>query len=384
MVGRLPFDVTVFDKSYVRKGPLGAPKSLSGEVVKNEAGSLEFTVAADHPRVPDLTAPGARVVVNYRPTPSSEMFLISGRVQEAAGGGPASAPWRRFTVVDDFTLLTDEVQCWPNPTGTISQQGDDEAYFTRTGPAETVLKQILAPNVARDGIVLTIPATAGLGSTITGSMRFHTPYERLWPAVDQAGVLVRVRQSGATRVLDVTVPTAYPRVLTQQSGVVVSGEFSVEAPTVTRVTVLAGGEGTARVVRRKIDTAREAAYGVRLNATRDARDVDAADPNLEALLTERMDEVLAEGAPKASLKCELVETDSFKFGVTFQLGDRVSVRLADAPVVTDSVRSVAFEWTPDDGVRVTPRVGEWADVSDAPLVKHVTALTRAVSNLEKR
>jgi hypothetical protein len=383
-MGRLPFEVTVFDKAYTRKGPLGAPLSLTGEVVKNAPGSLEFTVPADHPRVPDLTASGARVLVNYWPTADTEKFLISGRVQEAGGGGPRYAPWRRFVVVDDFTVLTDEIQCWPNPTGTISQQGDDEAYFTRTGPAETVLKQIVAPNVSRDGHVLTVPASAGLGSTITGSVRFHTPYERLWPAVDLAGLLVRVRQSGSSRVLDVTVPATYARVLTQESGVVVSGEFSVSAPTVTRVTILAGGEGTARVVRRKVDTARESTYGVRLNATRDARDVDAADPDLEALLTARMDEVLAEGAPKASLKCELVESEAFKFGVTFDLGDRVSVRLAGAPVVTDSVRSVAFDWSPGDGVKITPRVGEWSDLADASLVKQVTALTRSVSNLEKR
>lgn len=381
----LPFEVTVFDKGYVRKGPLGAPLGLSGEVVANAAGSLEFTVPADHPRVPDLAASGARVVVNYRPLPdAAPQFLISGRVQQVAGGGPVHAPWRRFVVVDDFTVLTDEVQCWPNPTGTISQQGDEDAYFTRTGPAETVLKQILAPNVTRDGHVLTLPATAGLGATITASVRFHTPYERLWPAVEQAGVLVRVRQSGAGRTLDVTVPSTYTRVLTQESGVVASGEYSVTAPTVTRVTVLAGGEGTARVVRRKIDTALETAHGVRLNLTRDARDVAGDDPALETILAARMDESLLEGAPKASLKCELVESDAFRFGVTFGLGDRVSIRLAGAPVITDSVRSVAFDWSPGDGVRVTPRVGEWADLSDAPLVKQVTALTRAVSNIEKR
>ena len=380
----MPFEVTVYDKAYVRKGPLGSPLSLSGEVVANAAGSLEFTLPSDHPRVPDLAASGARVVVNYRPTSSSSMFLISGRVEQVAGGGPRHSPWRRFTVVDDFTVLTDEVQCWPNPTGTISQQGDDAAYFTRTGPAETVLKQILAPNVSRDGHVLTIPATAGLGSMITASVRFHTPYERLWPAVEQAGLLVRVRQSGAGRTLDVTAPPTYARVLTQESGVVASGEYSVSAPTVTRVTILAGGEGTARVVRRKIDAARETAYGVKLNTTRDARDVETTDPNLESLLTARMDEALAEGAPKASLKCELVESDAFKFGVTFGLGDRVSVQLTNAPVITDSVRSVAFDWSTADGVKITPRVGEWADLADAPLVKQVTELTRSVSNIEKR
>ncbi len=383
MEGPLPFEVIVFDKAYVNKGRLGAPTSLSGEVVHNGVGTCEFTVPADHPRVVDLTASGARVLVNYRPEGRPLQFLISGAVEEVGGGGSAVQPWRKFRVVDDFSVLTDEVQCWPNPTGTELQQGDDEAYFTVTGPAETVLKDILRPNVTRDGHVLTIPATAGLGSTITGSVRFHTPFERLFPAVEQAGLGVRVRQSGTTRLLEVYVPTVHTRALTQASKIIVSGEYSVKRPTITRVTVLAGGEGTARVVRRKIDAAREAEWGVRLSATRDARDVQTDDPALEAKLVARMDETLAEGASKASLKCELTETESFRYGVAFSLGDRLPIRLANAPTLTDYVRSVAFSWTAG-GVKITPRVGDWSDVADTQLINHVTALTRAVSDLEKR
>lgn len=380
----LPFNLTVFDKAYVKKGPLGAPLTLSGQVVKNAVGELEFTLPQDHPRVPALTAPGARVLANYRPPGRAEQFLISGAVEQVGGGGPRHSPWRKFAVEDDFSVLTDEVQCWPNPTGTITQQGDDEAYHTVTGPAETVLKSILAPNVTRQGTVLTIPASAGLGSTITGSVRFHTPFERLFPAIEQAGLGVRVRQSGTTRILEVYVPATYARELTQKSGIVVSGEYSSSRPSVTRVTALAGGEGTARVVRQKIDATREADWGVRLPAARDARDVPADDAELEAKLLARMDEALAEGAPKASLKCELTETESFRYGVAFGLGDKVTIRLTDAPPITDYVRSVGFSWSAGDGVKITPRVGEWSDVSNDPIIDRVADLTRAVSNLEKR
>ena len=380
----LPFELTVFDKAYVSKGPLGAPLSISGEVVHNGVGSLEFTLPSDHPRIPALTASGARVLANYTPPGKAAQFLISGAVEQVDGGGSSRAPWRKFALVDDWSVLTDEVQCWPNPTGTIAQQGDDEAYFTVTGPAETVLKSILAPNVTRQGTVLTIPATAGLGATITGKVRFHTVFERLFPAITQAGLGVRVRQSGTTRILEVYVPTVHTRVLTQESGIVVSGEYSVSRPTITRVTALAGGEGAARVVRQKIDASLESAWGVRLPAARDARDVAADDPNLEALLLARMDETLAEGASKASLKCELVESESFQYGVAFGLGDTLPIRLAGGPVITDAVQSVPFSWTPGgEGVKVTPRVGDWSDVADTQIVNHVTALTRAVSNLEK-
>lgn len=385
MLGRpVPFDVTVYDKNYARKGPLGSPVSLSGEAVFNGAGSLEFTVPADHPRILDLIEPGARVTVGYRPTDDAEAFpLISGRVSEESGTGTLS-PTKTFAVTDDWTVLSDEVQCWPNPTGTIGQQGDEDAYFTVRGPAETVLKDILSPNVTRQGTALTIPASQGRGSTITGQMRFHTVEERLFPALEDAGLGVRVLQVGDERVLDVFEPATFPRVLTQESGVVASGEYSVSAPLVTRVLIAAGGEGTARVVRQKVLSALEAEHGVVLPAFRDARDVNNDEGNLEDELEERMNETLAEGAPKASLKCELAETGWFRFGVSFNVGDRVSVQLAGAPVITDVVRAVAFEWSPDAGVKVTPRVGEWSDTADAVLIDRVASLSRAISNLEKR
>lgn len=379
----LPFDVEVFTKAYVPKGHLGAVLSLSGQVAFNSAGSLEFTIPESHPRRADLSADGARVTLHYRPTPDLRVFMLSGRVDEVGGGGSPKAPWRRFRVIDDWTVLSDEVQCWPNPTGTISQQGDDEAYFTRSGPAETVVKQTLTPNVARQGTVLSIPATASRGSSITLKTRFHVFAERAFPLVEQAGLGVRVRQQDATRVLDVFEPHTYPRVLTQDSGVVSSGEYSVSAPTVTRVVALGPGEGTARVTRQKIATALETAHGVRLPLVVDARDVDAADPNLDAILTERMDEALAEGAPRASITCELVETATFRFGVAFDVGDRVTIRLTKAPPVTDIVRTVDFTWEPGSRPKVTPKVGDWADTSDAAMVKQVKSITRSLSNLQK-
>lgn len=379
----LPFSIQVYDQDYANRGPLGAPLSLSGQAVFNAPGSAEFTVAADHPRVPDLSAHGARVVIHHAAA-SGRLFLLSGRVEQVDGGGGAWESWRRYRVIDDFTVLTDEVQCWPRPSNAITSQGGDGAYFTRTGPAETVLKEILAPNVTRQGTNLTLPTTAGLGPTITASVRFHTVAERVLPLLDAAGLGVRVEQVGDERVLQVWEPATYARPLTEGSGVVLSGEFSVKAPTVTRVAVGAGGEGEARAFRQYIDTSRESLWGIVLPAFRDARDIPADDPDLEALLQARADETLAEGAPKASLRCELVETDHFRLGSAYNLGDTVSVQLAgDAPLITDRVRAIDFAWTPNAGAVITPRVGDWSDTADAAVVKRVLALTRAVSNLEK-
>lgn len=391
-MSRGPFDIVVYDKNYARKGPVGAVKEMSGELVDRDVdavGSLEFTVSADNPRMAALTAPGARVVVRYKPEDRPWRFFMSGSVLERGGGGNRFAPWRTFTVLDDDGAL-DEIECWPNPTGNANQQGDEDAYFTRTGPAETVLKQVLAPNVARQGTVLTIPPSSGLGATVTVSMRFHLASERLLPAVRAAGLRLRVRQEGTGRVLDVTVPPTLAQTLTQQSGIVTDASYKVARPTITRVTLLAGGEGKARVVRTKVDSALEDEYGVKLPASIDARDIQhdpETDPSgaaFEAALEQRMADKLAEGAPKASLSAQLTESGWFRYGVAYDIGTRLAVRLAGEEPIEDSIRRIPFSFTPDAGATFTPQVGEWSDLADDPLIKHVSALTRAVGDLEKR
>lgn len=389
MSGR--FGLDVYDKGYVRKGPVGSPIRLEGELVDNGVDSFEFDIPTDNPRAGDLTTPGARVVLHYKPEGEPWVPLTSGRVDGRRGFGPKSSPKRTIRVIGDWAVLSDEVQCWPNPTGSPSQQGDNEAYHTVKGPAETVLKSILAPNVARQGTVLTIPASAGLGSTITGSVRFHTVADRLMPLIDEAGLSVRVIQDGSSRRLDVFEPTVRPQVLTQDSGVVVAGEYEVSAPTVTRVILAAGGEGTARIVRQKVDAALEAEYGIVLAAFVDARDIQQdmdADPSgtaYEAELEERMAEKLAEGAPKASLKAELAETNWFRFKKAYDIGTRVRMRLAgETEPIEDRIRRITFSATVDDGVKFSPIVGEWSDTAEEDLIKRVVALTRAVGDLERR
>jgi len=272
------FRITVYDGDFNRKGPLGRFTSLSGEVAFNAPGSATLVVPASHPRAAQLGADGARVRIEYRPGlgfPWS--FLMSGYVTETEGTGSRWRPSRTFTVVDDYAALTSEILCWPNPSGALTAQGADGAYFTKTGPAETVLKQILEPNVTRDGIPLTIPTTLGRGSTITCSVRMHYVTERIMPAFEDAGLGVRVTQSGskaASRTLEVWVPAIHSRVLTQESGVVVDGAWARTPPTVTRVIVGTSGEGTARTFAQHVDTALEAQYKVKLCQFVDARDLD--------------------------------------------------------------------------------------------------------------
>jgi hypothetical protein len=288
----IPLTITVYTKGYVRKGVVAAPTSVSVSINHNAPGTAEFTVDADHARISDLTAYGARAVVAYRYAPSSDpVVLISGPVGDTTGEGPADSAVRKFVITDDWAEIFNGIIGWPNPTGTVSQQGDDSAYFTRTGPAETVVKQIVAPNATRQGLPLTVPATEGRGAKITVSVRMHPLADKIFPAADQAGIGVRVLQLGTERTLTVYTPKSRARVLTEESGIVVGGSWQIKPPTVTRVTIGAGGEGKLRAFYEYVDAARESTYGIRRSAFIDARDaysdVDSATKDLADRVSER-------------------------------------------------------------------------------------------------
>src|SRR5690606_14765949 len=136
-----------------------------------------------------------------------------------------------------------------------------------------------------------------------------------------SGLRVRVVQLGAVRTLQVLQPETRTRVLTESSEVIASGSYQVQPPTVTRVVVGAGGEAEARDFRLFVDTARESDWGLRREVFQDARDIqntaEDPNPNFEAEIQARADEVLLEGAAKYGLSVELAETEEYRFGSAF-------------------------------------------------------------------
>lgn len=355
MEGQLPLTLAVYDRNFQSLDGIGAPLNMTLTLRHNAAGSLTFELDGDDPQVDVLNVPGARVVAEYRPEPdepSSPRRRFSGFVQEQVGES-TGAQTRKYTVVDDWHLFA-RLLGWPNPAGTIAQQGDEEAYWRRSGPAETVLKAAVNANRGRSAPTITVPATQGRGTSIDVSLRFHPLVDRLFPAVDQAGIGVTVLQGTNSIVVDCFTPTTHALTLTEESGIVAAGSYKITAPTATRAVVNGGGEGTARFSRQVIDAAAEAEWGFTAEIPVDARDLGTN----ATLLDKRGREALKEAAASASVTATLSETDEYRFGVTFELGDRVPIQLNGAPVITDVVREVVIAWTAQAGLVVTPRVGD--------------------------
>lgn len=378
------FTVTLYTKDLQRIGWVDDPVQLTVTPRHNQQPTSSITLPADHPKVPALSAPGTRVVIELH-----DEHLTSGpvRLKSSRGAGPART--RTFQVADDFRILPDLLG-WPVPAAAITAQGAAE-HDVRTGPAETVLKGFLTANLARVAAALPVPVTIapdlGRGATVTVQARMQALADRLFPVVDQAGVGVTVRQTLTGLTVDCYTPTQWPLDLSEDGGALVANDWSLQPPTVTRVVVGCDGEGTARVFRQYVDTAAEAAHGVVIEQFVDARDLKSTDPGFEALAAARGAEALAAGAATAGLSIKLAETDTFRYGGQgVHVGDLLTIELAPAVgavpavTITDVLRSATLSWSPDDGGTVTPVVGTRDDDPTQTLIRALSTVARRQRN----
>lgn len=375
----LPLTLTVWSKSYVRRGPVGAPLAFEATIRRNAPSDATFTIADDHPRVNDLVTAGARVVVEYQHTPGAGvMGLVSGTVHETTGTTGQTGT-RTFQLRDDFEDVFADTLGYPVPGAALTAQ--NTPFHIVSGPAETVLKTVVSANMAREGKSLSVPATAGRGSTIAVALRMDKLGDKLFPAVTRAGLVVRVLQSGATRTLTVTTPVLRTRVLTEDSGILApGGTWTITPPTVTRViTSPSTGEGVSRIFRQFVNTEAEAAYGVRRSAF---LEVSGDDAELETLMAQEAGDLLNDSDERVSVDVQLAETDAWRYGLTFNLGDRVTVQPSGAPALTDEVTEVAFVWTADNGLVITPSVGTTEGYGQS-LIRVVAALAKQVRTSQR-
>lgn len=368
-----PFKVTIYSKTYARLGWIGNPVSLTVNPRHNVLGTATMVMDADHPRISDLLAGGARAVIEYRGE-----HIIGGPIRARSGKGPAKVATVTFGIEDDYRLVH-RVLGWPNPTGAITAQGAVTAYDVKSGPAETVVKWFIGRAATRLGLPVTLAPDLGRGSTITVQMRMHPLSDRLYPAVDLAGIGITVKQSGAGLLVDCYTPVTRTQVLSEASGVLVDWEWSNADPSATRVVMAGQGEGTAREFALRTDTAREAAFGDVVEVFGDARDVA-----LPADLLPRGDLLLADGAPKYGLKLTLAETDAWGYGKSVRVGDKVTAQIGPAATVTDVLREAVLQWDREGGLTVTPQVGDRTDDPDRKLATAVAAIGRGLRQLQRR
>lgn len=368
-----PFVITLYDKSYARQGWLGDPEELDCSVVHNDVGDARITVSAKNRKLPLLMERGARAVIEYE-----DEYLIGGKIRVKSGKGPSVDGSMSFRVLDDFRLLK-RIEGWPVPSAPLNAQVNE--YHTLSGPAETVVKAAVQANaIDRAGEPVTCAPDLGRGDNITAAFRFHPLYDRLFPAVDTAGIGVTVRQSGAGLVVDCYEPQLHPRELSEYGGTILGWDWETSEAEATHLIIGGQGEGVARTFQEFPNAALAAAIGERIEVFRDARDSGDGD-----VYAERAAETFAETAPKAGLSVTLAETSVFRYGGPggVHVGDRVNLRVGDGLTITDTLRSVHLTWG-TNGIEVTPSVGDVEDNPDQQLAKALSSVAAGVRDLRRR
>lgn len=258
-----PFLIEILDRTFDRRGFVGAPLALSLAPRHMAPAYAELTVSNTDKAVPLLLPFGARLRITY----AGETH--TGPVRRLSGKGAKFGGSLTFAMDGDFRLFADLLG-WQVPTADLEHQSRE--YDVRRGPAETVAKALLADNARRAGVPLRVVPSQGRGRDIRVNMRMQPIADLLIPAVDAAGIGLTVVQDGPGFVLDAYQPADYPRTLTEDSGVIAGWEPSREAPTATRVVVGGGGEGVLRDYVQLVDADREAEWGDVIEVFRDADD----------------------------------------------------------------------------------------------------------------
>ncbi|WP_343955613.1 Gp37-like protein, partial [Nonomuraea longicatena] len=131
------------------------------------------------------------------------------------------------------------------------------------------------------------------------------------------------------------------------------------------------------VDRRDIPVARGSS-GVPVNPD----DGAGASPDALTQLDQAADEIFAESAASGQLSVTPIDSDHFRFGVHYQVGDIVSVDV-HGRTVTDVLREVRLS-DGGDGPRVTPLVGTDGASSTPTLYQEVRRIWTSIRKLEAR
>lgn len=320
-----------------------------------DPGVAQVTIPDDH-RILDKIEDGCRVGVRFRGVQVMEGYVYAGDGEASpvmGSDGVKTVGQVTLGVIDDKDFLN-AIRGWPKPAAALSAQTDEFARYT--GPTETILKAVLADNIARLGLPWTVATDLGRGSSNTVDFRFDPIGEKLFPLLKADKLGLKVTRTGGTFQFDVVERVTFPQPLTLASGVVGPYKWSTRRPGATRM--IGGGKsaGTAREFAQAVSAPLEAAWGVREDFT----DLSSADTT--PLLTSQTADALAAKAGTGGFSAELAEGSWFRFDPTGATGFGMGAEITVRPPTTEFtavIDTITITDTPDQGVKVVPSAGDF-------------------------
>lgn len=371
--------ITVFDKDRVFAAQVGAPRELTVTprrfpLIGTARMVLPLAVSGSEAQrmvradlIAALRAKSAQVVFRMegesRPT-------LTGYVDEAVMDSEEGT--LEVLVLGHAQLLFD-ILGWQAPTMPIVNGAIDQSsleYRMYGGVAETVVKDVVRQNgVGRLKIPgLVVAPDQMRGKVIAGGVAFrmHPLPDRLYPALELAGIGLSLLLIDGQLVFDVYVPRVYPVTLSVEGGTLKKARHTRKRPTKSRVVVGGPGEGKLRRYRAVTDAALEAEWGFCGEGFRDARDAkDDTEPENITATNATMDargwETLTEAGKVDGLSITLAESSIFTYGEAGVLeGDITKIRVFDVEVL-EPVVEIVLKLIAPGYVSAEPIIGERVD-----------------------
>lgn len=286
--------------------------------------------------------------------------------------------------VDDNVWLQRRL-AHPQPASTAppySTSADD----ARTGVGSTVIWQYVNVNLGPGAIAprqlptLTMATDPAVGTTVSGRARYDVLLELIQDLAVAAGDLAfRITQVDDGLEFEVYEPEdkSGSVVFSEGFGNLSSFTYEQQAPEYTYVYGGGDGEGTARTIVEGQDPTAIASWG-RIEKLIDARQQDDG-PSV----SQQIDTALSENSEKLTLDITPVDTTNLKYGVHYELGDRVSV-VVDGVLISDLVRQVEIKLTPNGPQQLIPVLGTPGRSDLIALFSAVRDLASRTRNLERR
>lgn len=360
---------------------------------------LEATLKFNEPAAGSVTLP-AYPHVMAQLQPGNRMVVIRDGVIWCAG--PMEQPTDYDWSVDDAGVGTVTVNfsddlatiagriTWPKPDITWDLQIGDTWRVFDTVNSETIIRTLINENAGPGALAarrvpnLVLAAAAGVGTATSLRTRFEPVLDpcRLAAAAG-GGIGFRTWQDGQQikfgcyAPADKTGTARFSIGLGNLRGV----SFSQTAPTSTHALV-AGTEDEGSSIRTFVEVADTGAaatwWRVEKYVDGGAKDNDTGE------LTAAGTADIADGAAPVSLSTVTVDTAELRAGRDYQLGDRVAVALPHGLQVTDLVRAITLQASPDEGEQVASVIGSQDAATDPHTVRLIRTLGRRLGRLETR
>lgn len=277
----------------------------------------------------------------------------------------------------------------PSPTEFVPPYTAQD-YDVRTGTASTVLRAYVNANMGagaagvRQIANVTLGADPLAGGSVTGRARWQVLLPLLQELATSAGIGFNLTQASSSLQFQTFAPTDKTGSVrfSRDLGNLAEFRYRESAPDANYFYVGGGGEGTARTIYERPDSASVAEWG-RLEGEL----IDRRDTTNPTELAQSASDKIADQQAKATLSATLVDTSQIRYGFDYDLGTKVTVELdnpGSTDVVQDIIRRVQLK-ADNDGFTITPSVGtEGAQHEGLQIFRTVQQLNDRIVNLERR